>query len=349
MRRMILAGVLALGLAGGAQAREVTDLAGRRVEVPATVRRVACLEVLCYPRMAMLGAAARIVIMDPAPAPWVRRTNPRVAAIPVFRGSASLEEILAARPDVVFLNAALDPQALARLAAAGIPALVSQPVRPPATALDFAADSRAMVLLFGRVLGGEAERRAEAWCAYFDERVHFVESRVAALPEDRRPRLYYVRGPRALSTQGRGGYTTWIGTMAGARMVVDRSAIGNKGEASMEELVRWDPQVIVVGRQYSLGVVLDDPRWRDIAALRDRRVYPSPVGVFYWDGGPEQVLLLQYLAKLLHPDLFADLDMVAEVKGYYARFYGTALSDAEAALLLAGRSPDGSRHNSLND
>jgi len=42
-------------------------------------------------------------------------------------------------------------------------------------------------------------------------------------------------------------------------------------------------------------------------------VLPMPDGVFYWDGGPEGALLLtEFIAKLLHPDRFADLDMRAE-------------------------------------
>ena len=107
--------------------------------------------------------------------------------------------------------------------------------------------------------------------------------------------------------------------------------------------------MIVVGRQYAPEMVLDDSRLADLAAVRHHRVHSSPEGVFYWDGGPEQVLLLQFLAKRLYPDLFADLDLADEVKRYYARFYRTALSDDDVANLLEGRGPDGSRFNPMNN
>jgi len=348
MRRMILPGLLAVLLAGAAQARSVTDLAGRQVEIPDTVRRVACLEVLCYQEMFMFGADDKVTQMVATSPPWMQRTNPRVAAIPKFSGAANVEDLLARRADVAFVNVSYG-LTLAKLSAAGIPALVSQPPKWPENAEGFAADARAMVRLFGRVLGGGAESRAEAWCAYFDAHVAFVRGRVATIPPERRLKLYYVRGPKAVNTQSRGGYFNWVGELAGARMVVNESPMVGKGDASMENLIHWNPDVIVVGRQYPLGLVLDDPRWRDIAAVRTGRVHSTPEGVFYWDGGPEQVLLLQFLAKLLYPDLFADLDLAAEIRAYYARFYRVALSDDDVAKLLEGRSPDGSRFNPMNN
>ena len=70
-----------------------------------------------------------------------------------------------------------------------------------------------------------------------------------------------------------------------------------------------------------------------------------PAGVFFWDGGPECGLLLLYLAKHLHPDLFPELDLASEVKDYYRRFYRTDLSSEEVDLLLRGLGPDGRRRN----
>lgn len=334
--------------AGEAQSRMVIDLAGRQVEIPESVRRVACLEVLCYPKMFMFGADDRVVTMVRTAAPWMTRTNPRVSAIPSFLGTPDREDILAARADIAFVNVSYGLSA-ATLGGIGIPALVSQPPVWPRTAEAFADDAKSMVRLFGQVLGGEAERRAEEWCAYFDERVGFVRGRIADIPADRRPKLYYVRGPSVLNTQSRGGYFNWVGEMAGARMVVNQSATAGKGEVSAESLIQWNPDIVVVGRQYPPRLVLDDPRWKDMAAVRSGRVHSTPEGVFYWDGGPEQVLLLQFLAKLLYPDRFADLNMEAEVRAYYARFYRYALGDDEVARLLDGRSPDGSRVTPMNN
>lgn len=335
-------------LVAPAQARPVTDMAGHTVEIPDRVARVACLEVLCYPRMLMLGAEDRVVQMYHTAAPWMHVTNPRMDSIAKFSGDPNIEDLLTRQVDVAFFRYTPE-QTVSRLRGAGIPALLSQPATATESAQDFLDQTKQMVRLFGAVLGGEPERRAEEWCAYFDDRVRFVRQRVATIAAARRVSVYYVRGPQALSTQGRNGYTTWAGEIAGARMVVRDAAMADKGVVAMEDVLRWNPQVVLVGRQYPLEVVTADPRWQDIAAVRSGRVIAVPNGVFYWDGGPESVLLIQFMAKLLYPDLFADFDMAAEVKAYYARFYRTALSDADVANLLDGRSPDGSRANPMNN
>ncbi len=348
---MVLGGVIALSaFAAPASARGVVDMSGRVVDVPPRAERVACLEVLCYQRMFMLGAEARVVLMYDTAAPWMAATNPEVGAIPRTVGAANIEELLARRVDVAFLFYDAG-RVLPRLAASGIPAFVSQRSGPPAaTEAAFIADTMHGVRLFGQVLGGAAEARAEEWCGYFEARIRRVLARTADLAPSRRPRLYYVRGPQALNTQGRGAYSYWSGTIAGATMIASALPLAGRGAVPMEDIVRWDPQVVLVGRQYPLGLVQDDPRWAGVAALREQRVLPTPEGVFYWDGGPESALLLtEFIAKLLHPDRFADLDMRAEVQEYYARFYRTRLDDAAADRLLRGESPDGSRHNKFNN
>ncbi len=43
--------------AAGASMHDLVDMAGRTIAVPTKVERVACLEVLCYQKMFMLGAS----------------------------------------------------------------------------------------------------------------------------------------------------------------------------------------------------------------------------------------------------------------------------------------------------
>ncbi|CAH2598886.1 ABC transporter substrate-binding protein [Rhodovastum atsumiense] len=345
-----LGALLALACCGTAAARSVIDMAGRSVELPAQVRRVACLEVLCYPRVFMLGAEARIGLMYDTAAPWMVATNPQVRSIPRMVGEPNVEELLARGIDTafVFYDAG---RVVPKLATVGIAALVSQPVGPPpATAEAFIADTMRAVRLFGQVLGGEAEARAEEWCRIFETRIRRVLARTADIPAAQRPRLYYVRGPQAVNTQGRGSYTYWSGTIAGASMIAGALPLAGRGSMAMEDILRWDPQVVLVGRQYPLALVQGDPRWADVTAVREGRVLSTPEGVFYWDGGPESALLLtEFIARLLYPDRFPDLDMRAEVQEYYARFYRTRLDDAAVGRLLRGEAPDGSRHNPFNN
>lgn len=346
---MIRAIVILLLLTATAQAREVVDMAGRQVTVPDRVTRIACLEVLCYQKLFLLGVSDRITEMTMTTAPWMEFTNPRVAAIPKITTDPNFEDLLVQKVDVAFFSYNAQ-QTTAKLESLGIPGLVSQPLaNRVATAEGFLEENKRALRLFAQVVGGDAVQRAEDWCAWLDQRVARITAVTRAIPPGQRLKLYYLRGPQALTTQGIGSATYWFGQLAGADMVVrDQSWMG-KGPVSMEDLLRWNPDTVIVGRQYSTDLALKDPRWTDIAAVRQGRVYPTPEGAFYWDGGVESVLLMEFIAKRLYPERFPDLDLSAELREFYARFYGVALTPAQAELLLQGRSPDGSRTNPMNN
>jgi len=332
-----------------AQAKDLTDLSGRKVTLPEKTERVACLEVLCYPTLFMLGVEDRVEIMVETTAPWIVATNARVATIAKVGTQADVEDLAARKIDIAFFayNAA---RVKPKLDAIGLPALISQRMgRPPQTEAAYVENAKAMILQFGRVFGGEAEQRAKDYCAWFDEKRAFIAGRIGALAPGQRRKLFYVRGPRSQNSQGKFGYVHWIGTLAGAHMVAADTPLAANGPADMEDILHWDPEVVIVGRQYPVTLVTADPRWRSVAAVRSGEVHPSPAGVFYWDGGPESALMMLFIAKTVYPEKFADLDMVAEIKAFYARFYRFAVTDAQAQEILRGQSPDGSRFMTVNN
>ena len=329
--------------------RVVTDLSGRQVTIPEKVSRVACLEVLGYEKLFLLGETDKISVMYATDAPWMEITNPRVKELAKFVGEPNFEELLKRKVDVVFFRYNAE-QTQAKLSALGIPGIISQPVQHGLESAEaFRESTKEMVRLYGEVFGAAATRKAEAWCRYYDEKIRYVTTRTSQLPQGARPRVYYLRGPDALTTQGLNSSTGWYGTMAGADMVAKNATLNGKGSVSMEDIVRWNPEYIFVGRQYSRDLVLKDARWRDIQAVKQGKVYCLPEGVFFWDGSSEGVLLMEFLAKKLHPDLFTDLDMAKELKDYYLRFYGYRLTDDEAEKILNGLSPDGQRKNGFHN
>lgn len=329
--------------------RVVTDMSGIKVTIPETVNRVACLEVLCYEKMFLLEQTDKISIMYSTNAPWMEATNPKVRCIPKFIGDPNPEELIQRKIDIAFYRYRPE-KSLARLRTLGIPGVVSQPIRPGFdTAETFQGSTKKMMHLYGEIFGGTAKRKAEEWCAYYDEKVRYITERTVKIPKRERPKTYYLRGPGALTTQGCNSNTYWYGEMAGAEMVVKNGKVDGKGPVSMEEIIRWNPEYIFVGRQYSTDLVLKDARWAGIRAVKEGKVFPLPDGVFYWDGSSEGVLLMEFMAKILHPKHFADLDLAREIKDYYRRFYGYRLTDGDADKILHGLSPDGSRNNSFNN
>jgi len=124
------------------------------VTIPDHVSRVACLEVLCYQRMFMLGADDRVVMMTITNPPWMNVINPRVQRIPKVPSVPAIEDVLLRKADVAFFLYNTK-QTLSKLEAIGVPGLISQPfgsgryARYPRNAADFAAQLKRMMMLTG--------------------------------------------------------------------------------------------------------------------------------------------------------------------------------------------------------
>ncbi len=327
-------------------------MAGQEVRVPKDVRHIACLEVLCYEKLFLLGASDRIVMMIKTNPPWMRQTNPAVDSIQQLASNPNTEELLRQSVDVVFRTYGYPaPGKIETLARMGVPVLVSQIMgTEKINSIEAFVESRKRMLrLFGQVLGPQYAARAEEWCVYHDKMVALVRSRTDRIPPEKRVRLYNVRGPGATHTNGLASHIFWYGEIAGAEMVVKHHRFAGNGEVSMEEILKWDPQVINISRMYSADLVTKDPRWAQVAAVRAGRVRELPEGVFYSDGSTEGVLLMLFLAKELYPELFPDLDLKREFRNYYAQFYRYTLSDRELELMLQGKGPNGLRYNDMRN
>ncbi len=326
-----------------AQNHTVTDLSGRATVLPVTVNHVACLVGPSYEKVFLLGERDKIAVVPPfvKQMPWAVRVIPNLSAIPDMASyqDPNLEELMNRHVDVVFFWDY--PKPLEKMVSSGIPVVVTQQSlseQRPSSIAQFRKTFRDEVNIFGKVLGPGARQRADEYNAYFDARVDKILAVTSRIPASERPDIYYVRGPKALTTHGQYTYTHWWVEIAGGHLVSENLS-QQVPDVSMEQVIAWDPDIIIMGRVNNTALILDDPKWKDIKAVRNGDVYVNPDGVMYWDYSSEGVLLMEYLAKTFHPDKFADLDMRKEVKEYYAKFYNYTLTDDEADRILHHLAP----------
>ena len=81
-------------------------------------------------------------------------------------------------------------------------------------------------------------------------------------------------------------------------------------------------------------------KYAAIDAVKNDQVYLTPSGTFYWDMGLQKILLVMYMAKTIHPEEFADLNMEQEVREFYQKFYGYELTEEEAHQILMREDPE---------
>jgi iron complex transport system substrate-binding protein len=336
-RRALLTGLGAALLAPQrARAATVTDGAGRQVAVPAHVTRV-------FPA----GPPAAIMLYTLAPdllLGWTRanRAEEREFLLPDVGGrpevgrltgrgnTANLEAVLTLKPDLI-LDSGYVSDTYVSLADR-----VQQQTGIPYALLDgsFAGTANAY-----RVLGALTDRRdaAEALARYTEETMKTITGRTDAIAKESRPRVYFARGPRGLET-GLGGSIT-VETVELLAQNVAGETRGGLGTVSIEQVLVWNPQVIVTIDQDFAAKVYDDPAWAPIEAVRTRRVHLSPKLPFGWVDFPPSVnrlIGLWWLAKILYPDRFPE-DLRALTRTFYDKFYHVNVTDAQLDRVLAGR------------
>ena len=309
---------------------QITDQEGRVVTIPANVTRVAAISGQAYEKLILLNQTDKIAVTMSAwtNLPWSSKIAPQLKDIPI-EDDPNVEDLMSKKVQVVFCRSYDGTKE--KLNSTNIAAVVTQKNSGNPDNVDsFVKYVKQEIALYGEVMGPDAKKTADEWGAYFDKKVNYVTSRTANLTDSQRPTVYYARD--ATTTQGKNSYPQFYVEMAGGKYLSgDTEGIET---ITPEQLLVWDPDVIFVGRVNSTDIIMNDSKFSNLEAVQNNKVYLCPLGIVYWDYGAEGVLLMEYFAKTLHPDLFEDLNMTSEVKDYYSRFYHYNLTDDEANRIL---------------
>lgn len=328
----------------------VTDFEGREVEVPIDAQRIGALLGNSYPEIVFLGGAARTVYCFLKDTAWMGTICPDAQAygIEYYKNARdpNIEDLIAKGIDLVFYWGGLDDQ-VKKMNDAGIPVVVSNP-----SVVDFKDqdDWRDLIereiMIYADALGGEAVARAKEWLAYVDEKVEAVSAKTSALTGDDIKRVYYMRKQDdGLQCFAASSYPKILVQIAGGTLVSGELDTQGSGFTSVniEQVIGWDPEVVFTGWLGSIDGILANEQWAPVSAIKNRKVYLTPcsLNTTFWDYGTEAPLDLLYIAKTLHPDLFADVDIKQEIKDFYRKFYNVELSDSQAGYMLERKGPDG--------
>lgn len=328
-----------LAAPGPASAREAFDMIGRRIELPEDLQRVYVASppetYLVYAIDAMLLVGLNVPVKEADR----ELLHPDFCARPVIGGyfgegnTPNLEMLLKVRPQLV-IGWTKNPAAEkfeAFLTGARIPVAYFS--------LEKLTDyPRAM-----RIMGGLLQRqeRAGELAAYTERVLEEILAKVAAIPVEKRPRVYYAEGADGLSTDGDPSWHAELIGLAGGRNVHHCRIEGRYGmeKVSIEQVLLYRPEVILVQEQAFFDRVFSDPRWSTVPAVRNRRVYLIPKRPFNWFDRPPsfmRVLGLQWVAGKLHPELF-DPDPLAQAQQFYRLFLDKSLSVDAMRSIMDGR------------
>jgi iron complex transport system substrate-binding protein len=318
-------------------AKPFTDSAGRRVDVPDPVLRV-------FPA----GPPASVTLYTVAPEKMLGWTQvlgaeaqpflpERYAALPELgrltgRGNTvNLENVVKLTPDLV-LDVGNTTATYVSLADR-----VQEQTRIPSVLIGGRLVDTAGTL---RALGGllDTQERAEALAGYAAAVIADVQKQTGKIPPAERPSIFIARGPHGLESVVAGSIGSEVVDLVGARNVVGKDT-GPRTivEVSPEQILAWQPDVILTIDRRFHAAIRTDPVWREVKAVQTGHIHFVPDVPFSWldnPPAPNRLIGLLWLGHLLYPAAFPQ-DIRAEARRFYALFYQQEPSDAQLDRLFA--------------
>lgn len=338
-----------------ATSTEIVDALGRKVTVNTPVERVVVtFNYEEFTAIAGVDGWKKVVAISREPwAGWrpaifsrYTKVIPNLENMPdvghLEDDTFSAEKVIAARPDVLFMaewgynGAKVKVQ---QIEAAGIPVIV----------IDYNAQevSRhvASTRALGKIMGQEA--RAEELASLYQREFRLIMDRIAKLPTGPKKKVYVELGQAGPETFGNTYNNTMWGkviTQLGAENLATGRIPGAWGPLNAETVIAENPDAIFIAgsswlnrpkavktgydatpdaTRASLGTYAARPGWSDLKAVKTGNFHAIEHGLgrTLFD-----FVAIQYMAKQLYPETFADLDPEKAFRDYHQKYLPVTFS-----------------------
>lgn len=312
-----------------------TDSADRKVEVPVNITRIA-----------PSGTMAQIVLFALAPDMFVglsgewdteaaQYIDSNYYNLPVLgqfygKGDLNLEEVVKADPQVI-----IDVGESKSTIVEDMDAIAEQ-VDIPTIHIEATTESMGDAYReLGKLLG--REENAEVLANYCDEIYAKTQDIMNKVGEDGKVNLLYCTSD-GLSVLAKDSFHAEIIDQVSNNVAVvdDISSKGTGNPVDMEQILLWDPDVILFAPGSIYNTVAKDKAWQELSAIKNNRYFEVPSGPYNWMGNPPSVnryMGMIWVTQLLYPEQ-AGYNAYGEVARYYDLFYHTKLTEEQFKTLV---------------
>ncbi|MGX6979875.1 ABC transporter substrate-binding protein [Vagococcus elongatus] len=313
------------------------DSAGREVTVPSDITKIA-----------PSGPLAQMVLYTAAPDLLVGTANsfPEAAAdlfpekyleLPEFgqfygkNASLNMEALSAAHPDVI-----IDIGEQKDTMKEDMDKLQEQ-LEIPTIFIEANLDSMGETYqMLGELLNRPKE--ADKLSEYCD-RVLAKAGEVREKLGDNKKTVYYASGEIGLDTNAEGSFHAQVLETSGVQNAAVGVEIASRGDGttiSMEQLMQWQPEIILAASGDVYDLIMKDDTWKNLEAVKSGQVYQVPTIPYNFLGFPpsvNRIIGLQWLGNLVYPEEYG-LDIEEEVKEFYDLFYHVDLKEDKLKEIL---------------
>lgn len=315
-----------LGSGALAQTKAFTDSVGREVVVDREIERIAVTGPLAQMVVFALAPDRFVGIADPWDNGAQQYLDERYVRLPVLgqlyggKGDLNLETLLEADPQVV-----IDVGQAKGDVAQDLDALSAQTGIPFVHISASTQDMAGTYAMLGELLGMEEEAKVLGdYCTEVYSRMTGLARRVE------KKNLLYITGLEGMSVIARDSYHSEIIDLLSNNLAVldSPSSKGTGNEVDMEQIMIWNPEVILFAEESMYASAASDPLWQMVDAVANDAYYQVPSGPYNWMGFPpsvQRLLGMLWMGSLLYPEE-ADYDLYEEAARYFELFYHCTLT-----------------------
>lgn len=306
---------------------QLTDMAGRTVMLPVDINSVGT-----FGAIGVLNAFVETMgqgdkICNEGSVGFVKSASwekyqyvfaPQLRESPVFQnadGEVLMETVLATKPDVCLtMTNELTDQ------------LATQGLNVIQLAWKDQSDVVPAITLLGEVFN--APDVAVDYLAYFDEKVSLAAELTKDIKEEDKKTVLYgnvssFKQPHLIAEW-------WIPAAGGISVTKDAEREQESYVYTLEDVLKWNPDVMLVSSASEKENVLAETRFADVGAVKNNQIFIIPRIAHVWGNRTtEQPLTILFTMNKLYPDIMTDEALSEEIFYFYSHFFKVDLTEEQ--------------------
>lgn len=308
----------------------VKDMAGRDVEIPEKIESIGTLGSVGVINtfVELMGDGDKILNEMPANFTkgdqWKMQYEfaPQISKGPLFESDSReilIEEILKSKVDICIT---MSKDTVKILEENNIPCIYLE-----WNDMDNIKDA---VNLMGEVLNKKDV--ADKYITYVDDKIKDIDELTKDLKEEDKTKVLY--GNPIEFSQPHVIAEWWI-KKAGGISVTDNGRADDSFEYTMEDLLKWNPEVMILTNEKLVEEVTGNPNYSEIDAVKNNRIHIIPtVGHVWGNRTVEQPLTVMWTIHHLYPELMPKEKLEKEIKDFYKEFFNYDLKDEQITEII---------------
>jgi iron complex transport system substrate-binding protein len=237
----------------------------------------------------------------------------------------NLETILKAKPELIVTwdTPLLNKKVMKDLEKISIPAIKVN--------IDDARNYPKVFRYLGKVFN--KQKRAEKLARLSEQYLKEIDQFTKTIPQGGKVKVYYAEGEKGLLSDCDKSFHTEAFNLAGVDLVhkcVQSTVLGLQ-QINFEQVMKYDPDVIMVQSAYFFRHIFKDKKWKTLRAVKNKKVYLIPNTPFNWVDRPPsfmRILSAHWIASKVYPDRYCH-SIREKIEEFYKLFFNVELSDED--------------------